>query len=183
MVTAIPASYTVPCTTCPTAIPGQIAGGYAFDGTVLVRLLHPELIRTAPYSATVWVRLSPASPDNLQALFAKASTMPSVLNVSSLTVFANTGDIVWESSEGGMLRSIGAGQDLRGAWHHIVTSWDGTTRRLFVDGGLAASNQIVITDSMLDVSLGADLDDGIPRNRRIPSGCRALTRPYQAQTG
>jgi hypothetical protein len=57
--------------------------------------------------------------------------------------------------------ALDAGQSrVFGAWHHFAATWDGTAKRIYVDGVLGGTETAVLADSAMPVLLGADIDHG-----------------------
>lgn len=155
-VTASPAEYSVSCAPCPTPAGGHIGGSYHFDGATRVAIGHPELITRAPFTIALWARAD-AATTGLQSIVSKPASLATVTNVISFGI-APDGSAFWESAQGTIVTTA----DLRGAWHHLAAAWDGTTRRLYVDGVVVGTDNVVADDSTLAVAIGGDLDNGAP---------------------
>lgn len=52
--------------------------------------------------------------------------------------------------------------NLRGAWHHVAATWDGDTKRLYVDGVFLGMQSTLRTDSVERVLVRATRDFGSP---------------------
>lgn len=151
-------TFNAPCGPCPTSIPGQIGNAVQFDGTFRVALPSSTVIGLAPFTVAVW--LLPARLDLLMSAVSKPRDLASLNNTLSLTV-GNDGITRYESSVADTIVSFpSGGPDLRGAWHHVAASWDGSLRRLYIDGTLAGEMPGVFEDSNLAVGIGGDLDEG-----------------------
>ena len=155
-----PASLTVACGPCPAATPGKIGGGYRFDGATRVVLASSTWASLSPYSISVWV--DPETSGGLYSAVSKPHDLVSPYNVVSLTVEPAGGTAGFETSNAGMIESVPTPQDLRDAWHHVALTWDGTTRRIYVDGALAGSAVGGFDDSSLPLVIGGDLDGNVP---------------------
>jgi hypothetical protein len=80
-----------------------------------------------------------------------------VINLQSQTAFP----VRFETSDGDF-DYLTSYADVSTGWHHIAASWDGTTKRLYVDGALAGSEVTTTIDSTRNIYVGADLDGGVP---------------------
>lgn len=156
IVTATPAEYSVACAPCPTPAGGHIGGSYRFDGTTRVAIGHPELVSRDPFTIALWARADMMA-GQLMSIVSKPASVATIDNVISFGI-SPTGSVFWESSQGTLVTNA----DLRGAWHHLAAAWDGTTRKLFVDGVRVGMDNVQFDDSLLDVAIGGDLDNGIP---------------------
>jgi Concanavalin A-like lectin/glucanases superfamily len=153
-ITATPSNYTVSCAPCPTPSGGHIGGAYHFDGATRVAIGHTELISRAPFTVALWMR-APLGSSFMSAV-SKPSSLATLDNVMSLGMASGTA--FWETNAG----TIATATDLRGSWHHVAATWDGTTRLLYVDGSVVGMDNVQFDDSLLDVAIGGDLDFGAP---------------------
>jgi hypothetical protein len=173
---------------CPAAIAGHIGGAAMFDGVDdFVILPTTTLISSMPYTISVWMNATTGMGDD--SLVAKALGEAVNYDVGNLGIQqGGTGDLLYETSDNAgsydILYSVGG--DTRNAWHHVAASWDGTTKRLYLDGivvGLAIST---VGDSTELVQVGADRDFGITVHQYAGAlddlrfYSRALTQPEVA---
>ena len=156
-VPATPAALSAHCAPCPAPSSGRIGAGYQLDGTQRVTLPSSTLIGLAPFTTAVWVK--PSASGSLYSVISKPLNTTSVNNVFSLTIRGDTGEVAYESTDGAFAAT---GIDVRGAWHHLAASWDGTTRRLYIDGALVGSRGGAFGDSAIEIAFGADLDANAP---------------------
>jgi hypothetical protein len=49
---------------------------------------------------------------------------------------------------------------LTNVWRHLATTWDGTTKRLYIDGVLSAVQTTSTSDSTFPIEVGVDRDAG-----------------------
>lgn len=147
-----------PCGPCPTSIAGRIGNAVAFDGALRVALPNPQLIGLEPFTVALWINPD-QNQNELGSIVSKPAATAGLNNALSLNVDAG-GIVRYESSlDGSIVTFPSGGPDLRGAWHHVAASWDGTRRRLHLDGVLAGDMSGVFDSSNLAVGIGADLDD------------------------
>ncbi len=156
-----PSTFSAACAPCPTATTGRIGGGYQFDQDVRITLPASKWIGLAPYTVTVWIK--PTASGTFYSIVNKPVDLVTVHNVLSLTLDGTTGSVGFETTIGGNIVSFpSTSPDLRGAWHHVAASWDGTARRLYVDGVLIGMDPGAFEDSNLEIGFGADLDGNAP---------------------
>jgi Concanavalin A-like lectin/glucanases superfamily len=162
VVPALPAVYSGTCVEpeCPVAVPG---GGYLFDGTMRF-VLAPELARCidrVPFTIAVWMLAVPGTSD--ATLLAEPYSASSDADVAALLVLQGTTDLTFETTTDGTehtyLPSMIDVED--GAWHHAAISWDGTVKRIYIDGQLAGEGAAVLAGSTgASIVVGNDLDGG-----------------------
>ncbi len=145
---AAPASYTAD---------GKVGSAFAFDGTVYIQVPDATELRPAEMTAEAWV-------------------FPTVLNDDQQTVIArgsptNADDAWWMGLFNGTPRfrskHLGSGMlylDAPSAiplneWTHLAISFDGTTKRLYVNGAQVESQgglSAVIYEAAAPVTIGSD---------------------------
>lgn len=156
-----PATYSAACAPCPVATTGRIGGGYQFDQDLRITLPTSNLVGLAPFTVMVWIK--PTAGSTLYSIVNKPLDLVTVRNVFSLTLDSNNGQVGFETSIGGNIVSFPAtSPDLRGTWHHVAASWDGSVRRLYVDGALIGMDPGAFEDGSLELGFGADLDGNAP---------------------
>jgi len=154
-------AYDATCAACPTASAGHDGGAYTFAGAQSVELpaIGSALVGATANSVTVWARLQDNSYND--GIVSKPLVLDNNTNAFKLET-APPGIVLYETSAcGTAYDTINASGNLAGAWHHLATTWDGATKRLYVDGVLNASETTVVLDSDLPVELGADIDTGL----------------------
>ena len=164
VVHAEPATFDAPCAPCPTAAPGRLGGGYAFDGATRVVLPSTTLVGLAPFTVAVWAL--PAAGNGLSSLVGKPLDTTTYRNVLSVTFNGGDNSLAFETTIAGLTDAFPVNPTdavlVPGAWHHIAASWDGAERRLYLDGALVGAGVGTFADSDLAVAIGADLDQGSP---------------------
>jgi Concanavalin A-like lectin/glucanases superfamily len=149
-------------TTCPTSAVGHIKGAYAFDGTT-ARFEVPSstLVGIAPFTVSVWI-----FPDHIlldHSIVNKVFSLTMNHDVFNLVVSPGNG-MLYESYDGATYDFVKAiGVSVYDQWHHVAASWDGTTKRLYIDGVLVGSGVPAhFLDSSVPLEVGADLEVGVP---------------------
>lgn len=155
------------CTRCPTQTAGRLGNAYAFDGSAEVRLPAPAgaLLGTAPYTVSMWLNATTMPQTSIGVVIAKPFSATSDANVYSVWVNHDPpGQVFYETTPSGEPASYEfvsspVGVDVRGTWHHVATTWDGTTKRLYVDGAVVASSTMQVVGSSELIVLGTDVDN------------------------
>ena len=143
------------CDACPRLVAGRLGGAYLFDASddeILVVPDHPDF--RGPYTIAAWV-YADATHDQI-ALLSKPFGSGSG-NSWQLEVLDD--DRV--SLSGGSLHSLQSPDVLPAEeWHHVAGTWDGTTKRLFIDGALVAVADAGVEYDDHAVYLGGDQNAG-----------------------
>lgn len=143
------------CTACPELVDGRIGGGYYFDASdeqILVVPDHPDF--RGPYTIAAWVFVD--STHDQIALLSKP--------------FGNGTGNSWQlevlddnrvSLSGGDPHSLDSPDELpEEAWHHLAGTWDGATKRLFIDGAPVAERAAKVEYDAHSIYLGGDQNGG-----------------------
>jgi hypothetical protein len=143
------------CTKCPALVAGKVGGGYRFtasDGALFVVPDHPDF--RGEFTIAAWV-FAAATLDQISILakpFGGGSG-----NSWQLEVLEN--DHV--SLSGGEPHSLDSQRSVSAeAWHHVAGTWDGTTKRLYIDGARVAEVEAYVAYDDHDVFLGGDENSG-----------------------
>ncbi len=159
---SIPATltgYDATCTLCPTATTGHLGGAYRFDGNQRFFLPNNTLVGIEPYTVAVWV-LAATTTTNMTAV-SKVYDTTSNRNVFNLIVRRTDDRIVFEgTNQAGNSTYLQTPNPivLTNVWRHLTTTWDGTTKRLYVDGVLSETQTTTAVDSTFSIEVGADRD-------------------------
>jgi hypothetical protein len=147
---------------CPTLVQGRL--GFALDFNGSSDMLHVEtaneLETTTAFTVTAWVLQE-------QALF--TDDHGCIVNKRFGTTFGNTWQLCVHDPQGiGFMSHNGTASDFMysaswplGVWHHIAATWDGSTKRLFVDGTMRTFKTAMIAFDGGSVTIGADIDNAI----------------------
>jgi len=138
---------------------GGRGGASAFPGEGRVGLPGTEalLTPTAPFTAALWIDAATTS-STVEIPLSKPYSLASSADTLSLTIDP-AGSVQYETTGLAATPQYFPPSTplIRGAWHHVALSFDGTKRVLYVDGQ-AFENDAPSLDGMLPVAIGADLD-------------------------
>jgi hypothetical protein len=141
------------CTNCPILVPGIVDGSYRFDAINDHITLpdHPDFRGNVTVAAWVW-----CDAVNLQI-----AALSKVLGTSGNSWQLEVMNTQHFSFSGGSVHYLDGGAAISiDAWHHVAGTWDGTTKRLYVDGLLLASVAATISYDTGEILIGADNNGG-----------------------
>jgi hypothetical protein len=138
-----------PNATTPTVTAaGKVGGAFDFDGTVYVHVPDAPTLRPAQLTAEAWV-FSVGTGDNVQMVIARVDIWNLWLNYNRKPRFGMRGTQAIEGPAAIPLNE----------WTHLAISFDGTTKRLYVNGAEVASigglGAIVYDTAEVPVTIGA----------------------------
>ena len=144
---------------------GKVAGGIALGGGRFFRVAPTPSLNAVQTSLTVsaWVyRTTVPSPADEYVFYRRSTSLGTVVHLL-------------QGPGGHVCLGINASQTCTspvsfGVWHHLVGTWDGFTRRIYVDGVEAASAPSVTTlnfDSSFSLHLGSSQGGALPWNGRL----------------
>ncbi len=147
---------------CPRLVPGRIGSGYEFDGVSQhVRVADDGTFsRVTAFTIACWARVQAAQD---AALLSKP--------------FGTGNDNSWqfEINPMGRLSFGGPSNDFvtgvsvtYGPWIHLAGTWDGRSKRFYVDGRLVGTRAQSLTFDRSEIIIGADLGVAPTRNLVIP---------------
>lgn len=129
---------------CPKLRTGQHAAGFRFTSEDLVVVFAADLDPSHGFTAAMWVQLAtlpvgdPTCPFHLPFNDANAwDTFTLCIDAAGTTQFDGETPSGTADLETGPKIGVGA-------WHHLALSWDGTTKRGYLDGAEVASKAIVL---------------------------------------
>ena len=154
---------------------GRSGGCLYFDGsTVLEVAPFPELVPTgnAPYTVSLWAKAAEDCNDKGGWIgYGKPGTPGGANNFRLNLSFTKVWNYWWAMDAGAELPS----GDFKDGWHHVVGTYDGTTRRLYCDGVLRISDssytpnfgdeQFLIGATLNDKNFTGWIDDVFIANR------------------
>jgi hypothetical protein len=117
-----------------------------FDGTTSDQYVHTLKNGTSEsgnidYSVSLWFNPTTVNVSRWRAIFAIGvldRTQPTDNNGDEITLFVNNGTNALHLQNGGS--SVNTGALNAGQWVHIVVTYDGTNRKIYLDGSLSVSN-------------------------------------------
>ena len=140
------------CTSCPVHVPGLLGMGYRFDAVDDVLYVADSLDFRGDMTVALWAR---ADETNFQISAATKLSGNGTGNTWQLELMPTDR---WSFSGGTVHYLEGGPVTVAQTWHHIAGTWDGTTKRLYVDGVLAASVASTFAYDTSQLVLGADLN-------------------------
>lgn len=146
--------------TCPTPIDGKVGGALHFDGTGGVGVNADDALETTgAFTIAGWYRIPASMPNPASCPFNKvymgaSNSWQLCFSTDRRARFYTTtdgvNDVILESDT---ILAVGA-------YHHVALWWDGTTKRIYLNGieGPEADHATVFDRGV--VGIGADYDDG-----------------------
>jgi hypothetical protein len=150
------------CTACPTAAAGHRGGGYRFGGAAAFELPSSTLLGGPQFTVALWFTARSIPGVAGGASMVNKTTDDTVATNPTNILLYNGGNVTFESTAGAndYLQALTpVGTD---AWHHVAATWDGTTKRIYLDGVLSNAIAATIVDSPRTIWVGADRDFGVP---------------------
>jgi len=165
------------------APPGKVGEAFGFDGTVHVEVPDAPELRPAQITLEAWV-FSTLFTDQSQAIIARGSSTSGadtwLLGVLSNFSIVNGGQPHFQTSPFDDL--VAPTLIPLNQWTHLAASFDGTTKRLYVNGVLVASKKglsdLVYEPAAAPVTIGARGASNTPFTGRVDEVAiynRALT--------
>lgn len=150
-------------TTCPTLVPGVRGNAYLFEETnpdVLLAPYVPDLDPSAGFTLAVWIRMNALPPGPYYCVLGKpvgaAGFNSHALCVDSTgNAFYHSGTVAGTDNLTGSAMSILS-------WHHLAMTWDGATKRGYLDGIPDGTRSVSVENDTNPISVGADLNSGNP---------------------
>ncbi len=145
-------------TACPALVAGKIGNGYDFIATSNHALTVPDSLDfRGTFTVAAWMNARMLGANNLSVL-AKAVGVDTS-NSWQLEIVGTSRKLSFTGGSQHYLESPAVIS--LGAWHHVAGTWDGTTKRLYVDGALVSSIASTVTYDRHAVYLGADENNGV----------------------
>lgn len=163
-VSADPAALDVVATCTPGSCPQHVVGkhgmGLGFEGAQFARIPHrPELDLPDAFTVSMWVTNSDPSVDRVVA----AKPLGAADRDSWLFIHWATNNTCYETTiSNGALENVCRTDPMAiDTWYHLAGTWDGETKRLYINGELAG--EMVGTPPVFgtnDIMLGGDANAG-----------------------
>jgi hypothetical protein len=147
---------------CPVSTAGQIGGAYAFNGMQRIELpaAASALIGASPFTVSIWIE--PMASETSTTLVAKPYGALAATDVAALTTRNGMRNPTFETTSDGQrfdYLDTPAERDVTiGGWHHVAISWNGTAKRIYLDGEQVAFAPATVMTSNETLWLGADAD-------------------------
>jgi len=150
---------------------GKVGGAFAFDGSVHVRVQDASELRPQQFTVEAWV-FPTALFSNPQSVIARGSSNEQG-GAWSLGVMNDTPRFETRLFAGIGIFSGGGAMDAPfgipvNQWTHLAASWDGTVRRLYINGVEVASQggrgSVVYDAAEVPITIGAGFTMNAPTN-------------------
>jgi hypothetical protein len=124
------------CGGTPTSTTGTVGSGRTFNGTTdfIDESDRPGLFFSGPFTFETWVNPTAGFDTTVRYLFGDYATAG---NSSSFALRVNnnaTVSLFWENPSSTFPQATSTTALTSGTWYHIVGVWDGTTRRVYING-------------------------------------------------
>jgi hypothetical protein len=140
---------------CPTLVTGHTGSAYQFDATNSETLVVPD---SGDFRGNVTIAAWFMANDATAALSMLAKPLGTGTDDTWQLEVRDTGAV---SFSGGTVHYVDDGTAItRGVWHHAAGTWDGTTKRLYLDGVEVANAAATLSYDTHAVYLGADNNTG-----------------------
>jgi hypothetical protein len=150
------------CTICPTLK----AGAYEFTGKEFITVT-PEARFETKQAFTVAIWAKPSVMGRFQTLASKlyGSAVANSWHLSVRSAQSCSDRFFLETHDGVLYPKIGSSELVpKDRWWHIAATWNGTTRRLYIDGALVKSDSNTTLWDGGPITIGCDWDDGAPEH-------------------
>jgi len=130
---------------------GKVAGAFSFDGTVHVRVPDSAALQPAQFTAEAWVFPTATPSTGPQTIIARGNS----LNTWDLRLVNNRPQF-WSHGAQGL---EGPSAIPLNEWTHLAISFDGRTKRLYVNGAEVASRgepHALVYPASLPITIGSD---------------------------
>jgi hypothetical protein len=130
-------THTTTCVSCPAQVAGIHGQALLFSSHLVTVATSPALLPTAPFTIAAWVRVdsAPSAVGN-SVVVAKQITVDMSYAISVTPSLR----AAYYSSSAAPLNGTGA--LALGTWHHLALTWDGATKRGYLDGVVEATAPI-----------------------------------------
>ena len=140
---------------CPTLVPGKLGMAYQFDATQSEDLVVPD---STAFRGNVTVSAWFYANDATASLSILAKPVGTGTDNSWQLEVRDNGFL---SFSGGSVHYLDSPATItRNVWHHAAGTWDGTTKRLYLDGVEVANVAATLSYDTHGVWLGADQNSG-----------------------
>ncbi len=161
IVIAEPSQFSVSCgTRCPASVAGKVGQAFRFDGTLRMEL-GPLINFAQPFTIAFWLQPDAAIAGSESVVpLSKALALDTGFNELSLILKVNN-FVGFEGYRAGAIAFSSTAIAVRTAWHHFALVWDGTVRRLYIDGISYDAQSGPWDFGAEPLALGADLDNNV----------------------
>jgi len=139
---------------CPQRLMGLHSYGYLFaTEEVITSGTGADLDAASGFTGAVWLRLS-SLPTSLACAWTKPFAAASGFDSFTLCI-DDVGTTIFDAeTPGGVANQQNGPAIAAGEWHHLAITWDGTTKRDYLDGSLVGSSTVQLGHSAEALNLG-----------------------------
>lgn len=151
---------TAHCSSCPTLA----AGAYQFSGSQYVKV-DPEPRFQTTTGFTVAIRARPSSMGLFQVMVCKlyGTAVANSWHLSLRQASGCADRFYYETTDGGGYQVLTSEDAVSiDRWWHVASTWDGSTKRLYLDGVLVKSGSNTTLMDSGPIYIGTDWDSGAP---------------------
>jgi len=153
-------NHVVGCTgTCPTLAVGKHARGYRFALEEVDVADAADLDSSAGFTGAIWVDLDALPTGNIACFWTKPFDNTKGYDTFTLCVDPTGTTIFDNETPGGTADSLSGPAITAGSWHHLAMSWDGATKRGYLDGVEVVTEAVAIGHGSDPVALGSSRGD------------------------
>jgi hypothetical protein len=138
---------------CPMRVAGIHGSGYAFTDQEVDVANAADLDSSGGFTAAIWLRLD-AFPTDEACLWTKSFDNANGYDTFTLCIGSDGTAIFDGETPGGSADAETGPQLALGTWHHLALSWDGTTKRGYVDGVNVVTVEIQLGAGTEPLALG-----------------------------
>lgn len=140
---------------CPANVSALHALGYQFAMNEIDVAPAADLDSSAGFTAAIWVQLTQL-PASTACVWSKPFDIANVYDTFTLCFDPAATTTFDSETPGGIADSENGPALTLHAWHHLAMTWDGTTKRGYVDGIEVVTKVVQIGAANIGLALGAE---------------------------